>query len=409
MQVYLVGGAVRDKLLGLDTHEHDWVVVGSTPEHMLNLGYRQVGKEFPVFLHPKTHEEYALARTEKSTGPGYAGFHFDFNSKVSLEDDLKRRDLTINAIAEDADGNLIDPYNGVKDLREGKLRAVSPAFAEDPVRVLRAAKFAARFHLQGFHITHDTHELMQKMVKAGELDHLIPERVWQETAGALATASPERYFEVLRACGALKIVFPEIDRLFGVPQPLKYHPEKDVGVHTMLALKQAAKLSPKPTIRFAALLHDLGKGTTAKELLPSHHGHEGRSAKLVLNLCDRLKVPNEFKKLAHLVAKYHGHFLRVADELSAKKILEVLKAVDAFRKPARFYDFLMACEADLRGRPGFENNKFPQAEFFQKALSQAQSIQVKDIIARGFEGIEIKQELERLQTEAISELTAHRS
>ena len=404
MQVYLVGGAVRDKLLGITTDEKDWVVVGSTAQELLDLGYIQVGKNFPVFLHPETREEYALARTEKNTGPGYGGFQFDFNSSVTLEEDLKRRDLTINAIAEDANGNLIDPYNGLKDLRQGKLQAVSSSFTEDPVRVLRTAKFAARFHTQGFDITPDTQKLMWQMVVAGELDHLVPERVWQETLGALGTGNPQRYFEVLRSCGALKVVFPEIDRLFGIPQPLKHHPEKDVGIHTMLTLQQAAKLSSKPEVRFAALLHDLGKGTTKGEILPAHHGHEERSAGLVQKMCLRLKVPDKFKKLAFLVAKYHGHFGKVVDELRPEKILEVLRALDAFRRPDRFENFLLACEADQRGRPGYENKKYLQTNFFRKAYAKVNAVDVQAVISAGFKGESIKIELDKRRIAAIAKL-----
>ncbi len=402
MEVYLVGGAVRDKLLGLTPTERDWVVVGSSPQAMLDLGFKQVGKDFPVFLHPDTKEEYALARTERSTGHGYQNFKFEFNSSVSLEDDLIRRDLTINAMAEDEAGNLIDPYNGLQDLRDGKFRAVSAAFTEDPVRVLRLAKFAARF--KDFSIADDTQKMMQKMVADGELNHLVPERVWQETKSALGTDSPYRFIEVLRACGALKIVFPELDRLFGVPQPLKHHPEKDVGVHTLMVLQQAVRLSPKPTIRFAALLHDLGKGTTKKDVLPKHHGHEVRSVDLVKKLCTRLKVAKEYKELAVLVAKYHGNFHKVADELKPSTIVKILQAVDAFRRPERFEDFLLACEADQRGRSGYEDKKFPQADFFRRAYAKASEVEIKDIIAAGYKEIAIKQELAKRRTSAIRDM-----
>lgn len=402
MKIYLVGGAVRDKLLGLTPTERDWVVVGSSPQEMLAMGFKQVGKDFPVFLHPDTKEEYALARMERSTGRRYQDFKFNFDSKVTLEEDLIRRDLTINAIAEDEAGNLIDPCHGVQDLRDGKLRAVSSAFAEDPVRVLRLAKFAARF--LNFHVTQDTQKLLQEMVTAGELDYLVPERIWQETKNALKSDYPHRFVEVLRACGALKVVFPELDRLFGVPQPLKHHPEKDVGVHTLMVLQQAVRLSPKGTIRFAALVHDLGKGTTKKEMLPKHHGHEARSVNLVKKLCARLKVPKKYTQLAVLVAQYHGHFHRVADELRPDTIIKVLQALDAFRREERFEDFLLACEADQRGRPGYEDKIFPQADFFRKVYAKASEVEVKDVIASGFSGSVIKQELSKRRASAIKQM-----
>src|SRR5579872_5547421 len=323
MKIYLVGGAVRDRLLGLRVHEQDWVVVGETPAVMMAHGYKPVGKDFPVFLHPKNGEEYALARTERKTGHGYQGFEFHCSPDVTLEDDLKRRDLTINAIAQDADGHLVDPYGGEKDLKARVLRHVSPHFVEDPVRVLRAARFAARFAPLGFRIAHETLALMREMTDNGEVDHLVPERVWQETLKALNCEKPSVYFEVLRECGALKRVFPELERLWGVPQPAKWHPEIDTGVHVMMVVDQSARLSRDPSVRYAALTHDLGKGTTPKDVLPHHYGHEERSVKLVETLCERLKT-RDYKELAELVARHHGLVHKV-EELRAETVLKLLE------------------------------------------------------------------------------------
>ncbi|MCK5641508.1 MAG: multifunctional CCA addition/repair protein, partial [Gammaproteobacteria bacterium] len=348
MKIYLVGGAVRDQLLGLTVKDHDWVVVGSTPEQMQAKGYQTVGKDFPVFLHPKTHEEYALARTERKSAPGYKGFIVHAEPDVSLEQDLARRDLTINAIAQDEDGNLTDPYNGQQDIKDKILRHVSPAFTEDPVRVLRIARFAARF---GFTIADETKQLIQQMVEAKELDHLVPERVWQELEKALATPQPSLFFMALREAGALATLFPEVDKLFGVPQVAKWHPEIDTGIHVMMVIDQAAKLSDEIIVRFAALCHDLGKGTTAKDILPHHYGHEIRSVKLSKVLCQRLRVPKDIANFALKFAEYHTH-IHLIFEMKAATILKVIEALDAFRKPELFNYFLLAGEADSRGRTG---------------------------------------------------------
>ena len=351
MKVYEVGGAVRDALLGLPVKERDWVVVGASAADLTAQGYRQVGKDFPVFLHPRTGEEHALARTERKVGRGYTGFEFDTAATVTLEQDLERRDLTINAIARDSDGALIDPCGGQRDIAARVLRHVSPAFSEDPLRVLRVARFAARFTKLGFTIAPETLRLMTEIVASGEIDALKPDRVWQETAKALREDDPEIYFETLRACGALARVFPEIDALFGVPQPARWHPEIDAGVHVMLALKVAARLSREETVRFAVLTHDLGKATTPKWRLPAHHGHERRSEQLLVQLCERLPVPNRCRDLAKHVARYHGAVHRAA-ELKPQTVLEMIMEVDGLRQPERFEEFLLACEADARGRKG---------------------------------------------------------
>ncbi len=398
MQIYLVGGAVRDTLLGLEPSEFDWVVVGATPEQMLDLGYKQVGKDFPVFLHPETKDEYALARTERKSGHGYHGFKVHASPEVTLEEDLRRRDLTINAIAQTPDGELVDPFNGRDDLEQGFLRHVSPAFSEDPVRILRVARLAARLDRWGFRVAHGTHALMKKMVSDGEVDYLVKERVWSEFSRALAADRPWRFIEVLRACGALARLFPEIDRLFGVPQPEQHHGEKDTGVHILMVLKQATALSPSPTIRFAALVHDLGKGTTPEDILPSHHGHEERGAKLVQALCKRLHCPREYRDLAVITARYHGQAHR-ALELRPGTILDLLKGCDAFRRPDRFGEFLTACTADARGRLGKEDSDYPQAAYLEQCRQAAAAIDTKAIAARGLEGADFAEVLrvERLQ------------
>lgn len=401
MEIYLVGGAVRDTLLGLAVKERDWVVVGSTPEAMVKLGYRPVGKDFPVFLHPESHEEYALARTERKTAPGYKGFTVHASPDVTLEEDLQRRDLTINAIAQSVDGTLIDPFNGREDLNQGLLRHVSAAFVEDPVRILRVARFAARFAKWGFKVAHDTHKLMQEMVANGEVDHLVAERVWTETHKALCEDKPSRYFEVLQHCGALAVVFPEIDRLFGVPQPAHYHPEIDTGVHVMMVLDQAAKLSSDPKVRFAALMHDLGKGTTPEAKWPSHHGHEQRSVGLVQALCKRLRVPNDFRDLALKVAQYHTHCHR-ALELKPSTLLDTLQNLDVFRQPQRLEDFLLACTADSRGRTGHEDSAYPQADLFRAAFEAASNVDTKALVAEGLQGNEIRERLWSLRLTAVS-------
>ncbi len=402
MQTYLVGGYVRDKLLGLETKDRDWVVVGATAEDMLRLNYRQVGKDFPVFLHPQSNEEYALARTERKTGPGYTGFDFNASSKVTLEQDLMRRDLTINAIAMDEDGNLIDPFHGQEDIRNRILRHISPAFAEDPVRILRIARFAARFAELGFRIADETMLLMQQMVKNGEIDALVAERVWQETRRALEEKVPARFFEVLRQCGALQKLFPEIDRLFGVPQPEKYHPEIDTGIHTMMVLTQAARLSPDPQVRFAALVHDLGKGTTPREQWPRHIEHEARGVPLVEALCDRYRIPNDYRQLAVLVTRYHLHYHRAA-ELRDETLLKTLEALDAFRRPDRFERFLLACEADSRGRTGYEDQHYEQPDIYRRAFRAANAILAKEFVAQGLKGKAIKEAVARARIKAIKQ------
>lgn len=402
MKIYQVGGAVRDKLLGLPVKDHDWVVVGATAQQMLDQGYKSVGKDFPVFLHPKSKEEYALARTERKTAPGYSGFAFHADADVSLEDDLIRRDLTINAMALDEDGQLIDPYHGQADIKNKRLRHVSPAFSEDPVRILRIARFYARFHTLGFAIADETLALMRDMVNSGEVDALVPERVWQETIRALQEETPQAFFHALRDCGALARIFPEVDNLFGVPQRADYHPEIDTGIHTLMVLEQATKLSQEPAVRFAALLHDLGKAATPLDVLPRHIGHEARSLPLIKQLCQRLRVPNDFRDLALITAEYHSHCHR-ADALKASTLLKTLQAVDAFRRPQRFEQFLLACEADSRGRTGFENKDYPQAMRFRRARELALSVNAAELAQQGLKGKALAERLFQLRCEAISD------
>ncbi len=405
MQIYLVGGAVRDQLLGLSVHERDWVVVGSHVDEMQQLDYRQVGKDFPVFLHPKTNEEYALARTERKMALGYHGFEVHAAPNITLEEDLLRRDLTINAIAQDDKGELIDPFNGQQDLKNKTLRHVSAAFAEDPVRILRLARFAARFAHLGFSVADETMQLMREMVEAGEVDALVAERVWAELNKALAEKTPSCFFEVLRECGALARLFPEIDHLFGVPQPVKYHPEIDSGVHTMLVLQQAVRLSDDKTVRFAALVHDLGKGDTDPELWPSHHQHEQRGVPLVKALCERFRIPNEYRELALIVTHYHGKYHR-AGEMRAETILTMLEDCDALRRPERFALFLIACEADSRGRPGSEDKYFQQVDILKDSLTAAQSIIAKPFVEQGIKGPAIKQAMHQARQQAIAKVIA---
>ncbi len=399
MKVYQVGGAIRDRLLGnpVPVKDQDWVVVGATPEEMLDLGFRQVGKHFPVFLHPETKEEYALARTERKTGPGYKGFAFQANPDVTLDEDLKRRDLTINAMAMDGDGRLIDPFGGKADLAAGILRHVSPAFVEDPVRLLRVARFAARF---GFQVAEETHALLQTMVQNGEVDALVPERVWIELEGALATARPRRFFDVLRDCSALARLFPEIDALFGVPQSARSHPEVDTGVHVMMVLEQAARLSPDTRVRFAALTHDLGKATTPAADLPRHPGHEERSVTLVEALCGRFRIPNEYRELAVLTARWHGECHHALD-LDAEQLLDLLTKTDALRRPERFEQFLLACEADSRGRTGYEDEPYPQAKLCRTVRHAAAAADTRSVAAAQQGGEAIAREVKRLRVEAI--------
>ena len=403
MNIYLVGGAVRDQLLGYPYHERDWVVVGSTPKTMFDLGYSSVGKDFPVFLHPKTKEEYALARLERKTGHGYAGFQFDTSSSVTLEEDLSRRDLTINAIAQKENGEIIDPFGGAKDIANRKLRHVSDAFSEDPVRILRIARFAARYHHLGFHIATETMLLMQNMVHAGEVNHLVAERVWQEFEKALSEKAPDVFISVLKECGALKILLPELDALFGVPQPPKHHPEIDTGVHCLMVLQQAAKLSEDKSIRFAALMHDLGKGLTPQEQWPQHIGHETKGLKLLKAMCSRLKVPNTYSELAAITMEYHTHCHR-AFELTEKTLAKLLEKTDAYRRPERFLQFLVCCKADAQGRTGFENRNYPQANYLRCALELASSVETKDLIHAGFEGVELGKEIKRVRIRNISVL-----
>ncbi len=402
MEIYLVGGAVRDKLLGIEPKDRDWVVVGASPQQMLDLGYQAVGKDFPVFLHPETKEEYALARTERKTGPGYHGFEFHASPEVTLEEDLVRRDLTINAMAEDGAGNIIDPFNGRDDLENGRLRHVSEAFIEDPVRILRIARYAARFAKWGFRVAHATHALMKRMVESGEVDALVAERVWQELERSLGEEAPQRFFEVLRNCGALARIFPELDALFGVPQPKHHHPEEDSGLHTMMVLEQAAKLSPDTKVRFAALVHDLGKGTTPQEEWPRHIEHEARGVPLVEALCQRLRVPKEYRELAVHVTRDHLNYHR-ADELRPATMLKQLERLDAFRRPERLEQFLLACEADSRGRPGFEAQHFEQPAIFRRAYHAARAINAREVVEKGYKGKAVGEELHRLRVAAISQ------
>ncbi|MCZ6808448.1 MAG: multifunctional CCA addition/repair protein [Proteobacteria bacterium] len=405
MEVYLVGGAVRDEQLGLPVKERDWCVVGATPDELLSKGYRQVGKGFPVFLHPETNEEYALARTERKTGAGYHGFEFQTSPDVTLEADLSRRDLTINAMARDADANLIDPFDGMADLEHRVLRHISDAFSEDPVRILRTAKFKARFAGLGFELAGETLDLMAQMVSDGEADSLQADRVWQETEAALAGPNPHLYFQVLRDCGALAVVFPELDALFGVPQPPQWHPEIDCGLHALMVLEQSAKLSDDIAVRFAALVHDLGKATTAKENLPSHPGHERRSVTLVNKMSKRLPVPRACRELGVLVAEYHAHCHR-AFELRPQTILKLLKEIDAFRRPERFRKFLLACEADARGRTGFEDKPYPQAAYLERAGKEAGRVKADQAADTATNGAAIGADIDKKRLEAIKKVKA---
>ncbi len=369
-KIYCVGGAVRDGLLGLPVQDRDWVVVGSTPEAMLAQGFQPVGKDFPVFLHPQTHEEYALARTERKTAPGYAGFTFHTAPDVTLEQDLSRRDFTVNAMALDTDGTLIDPYGGRADLAAGLLRHVSPAFAEDPVRILRGARFAARF---GFSFAQETLALMRSMVSNGEVDALVPERVWQELARGLQEAQPSRFISTLRDCDALARVMPEVDALFGVPQPPQHHPEIDCGIHTLLVVDASARAGDGLEVRFAALTHDLGKAITPADILPRHPGHETRSVTLIRALCERLRVPADCRDLALLVARFHGDIHR-ARELRPETIVRLFDQCDLWRKPERFAQILQACAADAHGRTGHENDAYPQAAYLLRCAAAAQTV-----------------------------------
>ena len=399
MKTYLVGGAVRDKLLGLPVKDRDWVVIGATPKKMIEEGFEPIGENFPVFLHPKTKEEYALARTERKSGKGYKGFVFYSSPKVTLEDDLKRRDLTINAIAEDENGELIDPYGGEADLKNGILRHVSPAFVEDPLRVLRIARFAACF---GFKIADETIKLLHIISKSNELDTLTPERVWSEMEKALTGKYPARFILALRSCNALKILFPEIDALFGIPQDKKYHPEIDVGRHTLMALNQSVQLSSDPIVRFSVLVHDLGKATTPKEQLPNHDGHETRGINIIDSFCERYKIPNKYHDLAACVSEFHIDCHQI-QEMEPKEILERLEKLDAFRRPERFKKFLIACESDSRGRAGFEEKEFPQAKYFLNALEISRGVNVDLLANKSLKGKELGEALRKERIKILEE------
>ncbi|NKB33502.1 MAG: multifunctional CCA addition/repair protein [Pseudomonadales bacterium] len=380
METYLVGGAVRDKLLDILVKDEDWVVVGARSEELLALGYRQVGKGFPVFLHPETQQGYALARTEQKIAPGHSGFDFDASETVTLNEDLRRRDLTINAIAQSKSGEIFDPYGGQQDLEDKKLRHVSDAFSEDPLRVLRVARFAARFKQKGFSVADETMELMTTMVASGELDTLVAERVWQETELALSTSSPQEYIEVLRQCGALAIVLPEVDALFGVPQPEKYHPEIDTGIHTLMCLEQVAKLSTDAAVRYATLVHDVGKAVTDKSKWPSHYGHETLGLPLQQQIAARLRVPNEHTQLAALVCEHHTKLHRV-QQLKPSTLLSLLESLDSLRRPERLEKFLLVCEADARGRTGLEDREYPQRNYLNAVLEAVSQLDIEALLA----------------------------
>jgi len=403
MKIYRVGGAVRDKLLNYPSDENDWVVVGATPQKMIDLGFVPVGSDFPVFIKPDTGEEYALARTERKSGHGYQGFTFHAAEDVSLEEDLVRRDLTINAMAEDPDGSLIDPYGGQRDLNDKLLRHVSDAFTEDPLRVLRVARFAARYHHLGFSIAPETLALMTSITESGELGYLVAERVWKETERALCERSPDIYIETLRQCGALKALFPEVDCLFGVAQRADYHPEIDTGIHILMALQQSVKLSDSSAVRFSVLVHDLGKGITPEHILPSHSGHEARGVALVDSLCDRLKAPNNIRQLALAVTEYHL-LCHKAMQLEPEIIVNLLKGIGALKSAAKLEDFILCCMADARGRTGFEQRDYPPADYLRAALSLVMDVSIADLVKSGIEGAEIGRQLNLRRIACIAEL-----
>ena len=399
--VYLVGGAVRDEILGVPHKERDWVVVGGTPDELLNRNFRQVGASFPVFLHPDTGEEYALARTERKQGHGYHGFAVDFHPGVTLEDDLSRRDLTINAMARDEDGQLIDPFGGQRDLEQRVLRHVSPAFGEDPLRVLRVARFAARFAEFGFQVHGSTMELMREMVASGELEHLVPERVWAEFADAMSSSQPDVFIRVLRECGALAVLLPEVDCLFGVPQPEKHHPEIDTGIHVLMTMNLAARLGGPAEVVFALLLHDLGKGLTSPDLLPSHVGHEKSGVSLVNEVCARLRTPGSFRDLALNVCELHLRCHRLL-EARPSTVMKLIEEADLLRRPDRVQDFVRACEADYRGRLGLEDRPYPQGDRLQAALKAVLAIRARDIGTAGLNGVQIGEKLRKARVKAIA-------
>ena len=404
MQTYLVGGAVRDKLLGKSSSDHDYVVVGATPDDMLREGFRSVGKDFPVFLHPRTNEEYALARTERKTGRGYHAFAFHADPSVTLEEDLARRDLTINAMAEDADGKLVDPYGGARDLEARVLRHVSPAFAEDPVRVLRVARFLARYAALGFTIADETLAVMRAMVDDGEVDHLVAERVWAETRKALAEATPSAFLQALRACGALRVLFPEVDALYGVPQRAEYHPEVDTGVHVEMVLDMAARLAPgDDLIGFCALTHDLGKALTPKEQLPKHIMHEEHGVAPLRALAERLRVPAEHAALAELCCRLHLLAHRAA-ELKPATIVGLFDKLDAWRKPQRLEQFLTVCEADARGRLGLAGSAYPNGNLLREAFAAACTVKAAAFVEQGLQGPAIAEAMRRERVRAVAEL-----
>ncbi|MGP6488444.1 multifunctional CCA addition/repair protein [Duffyella gerundensis] len=400
MKTYLVGGAVRDGLLNLPIKDRDWVVTGTTPEAMLAAGYQQVGRDFPVFLHPKTREEYALARTERKSGQGYTGFITWFAPDVTLEQDLQRRDLTINAIAQDSDGNIIDPFNGRHDIQQRLLRHVSAAFNEDPLRVLRVARFAARFAHLNFRIADETMALMQHMAASGELAHLTAERVWKETESALQSPNPQVFFQVLRDCNALAVLFPEIDKLFGVPAPAKWHPEIDTGVHTLMTLAIAAQLSPEVDIRFATLCHDVGKALTPPEKWPSHHGHGLAGVPVVEQLCQRLRVPNHVRDLSLLVTEFHD-IVHTVERQSSETLVGLFDRIDAWRKPQRVEQIALTSEADARGRATLENNPYPQGDYLRTAFGVVQAVSPKEVVEAGFTGSDVREELHRRRITAL--------
>lgn len=400
MQILLVGGAVRDKLLNIDVHDQDWVVVGATPECLLEKGFTAVGKDFPVFLHPETKQEYALARTERKTGTGYKGFDCYFSPDVTIEEDLLRRDLTINAMAQDDTGKLIDPYGGQLDLNNRILRHVSHAFVEDPLRVLRVARFAAKLHHLGFTIADETLDLMKAIVASRELEHLTAERIWQEWYKSLSTQDPQIFLSVLRDCGALNVILPELDSLFGVPQPEKWHPEIDTGIHNLLVAKQAARLTPSTKIRFAAQMHDLGKGITPKHEWPSHKKHCHTGQAIINTLCDRIRVPNDYRELALIVCQQHSNVHRAA-ELRPETLLKVLNSFDVWRKPERLEQVLIACMADSRGRTGYEDIDYPQKAIFEQAYNAALSVNAQQVIKDGYQGAAIREEMQKRQIAAI--------
>ena len=403
MNIYQVGGAVRDRLLGLTLKDRDYVVTGATPEQMAALGYLPIGKDFPVFLHPKTKQEYALARTERKTARGYAGFSFNTDPAITIEQDLSRRDLTINAIAEDQDGNLIDPFNGQQDIKDRILRHVSDAFVEDPVRVLRVARFAARFSHLGFTLAAETQSLITEIGKSGELDTLVPERVWTEMHKALAESDPQVFFTTLRDCQVLNLLFPEIDNLFGVPQTAKYHPEVDTGIHLMLCLKKAAELDFDNEVRFAVLTHDLGKANTPQDILPSHHGHERRGIKLTQAFCKKWRVPKNSTDLAVMTCEYHTHIHRMY-ELKPSTILKLFSQTDIYRRPERFIKMTKACVADARGRTGFENDPYPQADYACRLAKQINDLDISSVIKSGVQGCELGQAIHQYRLEHLKTL-----